>query len=140
MLVSAVQKLEFAVLTCSFVSDSLRPRGLQPSRPLCPWGFPGKDTGVGFLLWGSSRPRARTQVSCVSYIGRQILYHCVSWEVPILKPACAHTYIYINTYVSPPSTPASHPLGHHRAPSGVPRAVHSSFPLAVYFTLGNVHI
>ena len=34
------------------MSDSVRPRGLQPSRLLCPWDSPGKDTGVGchFLL------------------------------------------------------------------------------------------
>ena len=39
---------------CSGVSDSLRPRGLQPTRLLCPWNFPGKNTGVGchFLLQG----------------------------------------------------------------------------------------
>jgi len=29
------------------MSDSSRPHGLQPTRPLCPWGFPGKSTGVG---------------------------------------------------------------------------------------------
>ena len=36
----------------SVVSDSLRPHGLQPARLLYPWGFPGKNTGVGchFLL------------------------------------------------------------------------------------------
>ena len=28
-------------------SDSLPPRGLQPTRLLCPWHFPGKNTGVG---------------------------------------------------------------------------------------------
>ena len=27
--------------------DSLRPHGLQPSRLLRPWDFPGKNTGVG---------------------------------------------------------------------------------------------
>ena len=27
--------------------DSLRPRGLQPTRLLRPWDFPGKSTGVG---------------------------------------------------------------------------------------------
>ena len=27
--------------------DSLWPRGLQPTRLLCPWNFPGKNTGVG---------------------------------------------------------------------------------------------
>ena len=33
--------------SCSVVSDSLRPHGLQPTRLLCPWDFPGKSTGVG---------------------------------------------------------------------------------------------
>ena len=34
------------------MSDSLRPHGLQPTRLLHPWVFPGKSTGVGchFLL------------------------------------------------------------------------------------------
>ena len=37
---------------CSIVSDSLWLHGLQPTRLLCPWNFPGKNTGVGchFLL------------------------------------------------------------------------------------------
>ena len=33
--------------SCSVVSDFLRPHGLQPTRLLCPWDFPGKSTGVG---------------------------------------------------------------------------------------------
>ena len=39
--------------SCSVVSDSQRPHGLQPTRLLCPWDFPGKSTGVGChrLLW-----------------------------------------------------------------------------------------
>ena len=38
----------------SVVSNSLRPHGLQPARLLCPWYFPGNNTGVGchFLLQG----------------------------------------------------------------------------------------
>ena len=45
----------------SVVSDSWRPHGLQPTRLLCPWDFPGKSTGVGchcLLCWhilGSSK-------------------------------------------------------------------------------------
>ena len=37
----------------SVVSDSLWPHGLQPTRLLCPWDFPGKSTGVGChcILW-----------------------------------------------------------------------------------------
>ena len=40
------------VFSCSVVSDSLRPHGLQPARLLCPSDSPGKNTGVGchFLL------------------------------------------------------------------------------------------
>ena len=34
--------------SCSVVSDSLQPRGLQPSRLLRPWDFPVESTGVGF--------------------------------------------------------------------------------------------
>ena len=33
-------------VTHSVVSDSLRPHGLQPTRFLCPWDSPGKNTGV----------------------------------------------------------------------------------------------
>ena len=40
--------------TWSVVSDFLGPRGLKPARLLCPWDFPGKNTGAGchFLLQG----------------------------------------------------------------------------------------
>ena len=40
-----------------------RPHGLQPTRLLCPWDFPGKNTGLGchFLLQGIQRLDARLQ-------------------------------------------------------------------------------
>ena len=40
------------MLNHSVVSDSLWPHGLKPSRLLCPWDFPGKNTRMGchFLL------------------------------------------------------------------------------------------
>ena len=49
-----------------------------------PWNFPGKNTGVSchLLLQGSSWPRGWTHISWVSCIGRQILYHCATWEAP----------------------------------------------------------
>ena len=43
----------------SVMSDSSWPHGLQPTRLLCPWDFPGKSTGVGchcllqYYGWGS---------------------------------------------------------------------------------------
>ena len=30
------------------MSDSLQPYGLQPTRLLCPWNSPGKNTGLPF--------------------------------------------------------------------------------------------
>ena len=35
----------------SVMSDPQRPHGLQPSRLLHPWDFPGKSTGVGCHCW-----------------------------------------------------------------------------------------
>ena len=36
---------------CSIsLSDSLWPHGQQPARLLCPWNFPGKNSGVGCHL------------------------------------------------------------------------------------------
>ena len=37
-------------LSCSVVSASWRPHGLQLARLLCPWDFPGKNSGVGCHL------------------------------------------------------------------------------------------
>ena len=61
----------------SVVSDSLWPHGLWPARLLCPWGSPGKNTGVGShsLLqglcptWGSDLCLLRL-LHC-----RRVLYH-----------------------------------------------------------------
>ena len=43
------------VKSLSLVSDSWRPHGLQPTRLLRPWDFPGKSAGAGChcLLWHS---------------------------------------------------------------------------------------
>ena len=40
------------MLSCSVMFDSVRSHGQQPTRLLCPWDSPGKNTGVGchFLL------------------------------------------------------------------------------------------
>ena len=33
------------------MSDSVRPHRRQPTRLLCPWDSPGKNTGVGCHIW-----------------------------------------------------------------------------------------
>ena len=44
---SPVHESEKSKWSRSVVSDSSRPHGLQPTRLLHPWDFPGKSTGVG---------------------------------------------------------------------------------------------
>ena len=61
-------------VSCSVMSNSLWPHWLWPTRLLCPWYFPGKNTGVycHFLLQGIFL----TQGSNLGLLHcRQILYH-----------------------------------------------------------------
>ena len=53
----------------SVVSDSWRPHGLQPTRLLCPWDFPDKDTGVvcHFPSPGNLPPALRQILYRMSY-------------------------------------------------------------------------
>ena len=55
-------------VSCLVVSNSLQPHGLRPTRLVCPWNSPGKNTGVGshFLLQGIFLLRDWTQVSCIA--------------------------------------------------------------------------
>ena len=49
------RSIRLCVLSHPVVSHSLRPHELYPTRLLCPWDFPGKNTGMGchFLLQGT---------------------------------------------------------------------------------------
>ena len=68
LLYSAIQRVCVSVCAvCSDVSDSLWSHELWPSRLLCLWDFPGKNTGVGchFLLQGiSPTPNSSSRISC----------------------------------------------------------------------------
>ena len=56
VLLVGVRHSDLRVCVCSVTQlcPTLGPRGPQPARHLCPWDFPGKNTGVGchFLLQG----------------------------------------------------------------------------------------
>ena len=41
--------------SCSVLSHSSRPHGLQPTRHFRPWDFPGKSTGVGAIAFSAIR-------------------------------------------------------------------------------------
>ena len=73
-------------VSCSVVSDSLRPHGLaSPTRLLHPWDFPGKSTGVGchFLLQRIFLPQGRNLL----YYW-QILYHLLDKLLANWKQLC----------------------------------------------------
>ena len=55
-----------ACLVASFVSDSLRLYGPQPTRLLCPWDSPGKSTGVGSHACHQEISTLQTHVSCIA--------------------------------------------------------------------------
>ena len=64
---------------CSAVADSLGPHGLQPSRLLRPWDFPGKSTGVGcHCLWVLI-------LACVCVLSRARLF-ATAWTVDRRAP------------------------------------------------------
>ena len=62
---SPMHESEMWKWSCSVVSDSQRPHGLQPTRLLCPWDPPGKSTGVG----------------CHSEFQNSLGYCCISFAV-----------------------------------------------------------
>ena len=84
---------------CSIMSDSLRSYGLWSTRILCPWDFPGKNIGLGFTSFSRrySWPGDQICISSRSFIGRQILYHCATWEAKC-NESCATVLLkhYLN--------------------------------------------
>ena len=82
------------VLSRSVMSDSLQPHGLQPTRLLCPWDSPGRNTGVGCLCYSQFIP-----FSPPPCVHKSIVYVCVS--IPALQigssgPFFQILYICIN--------------------------------------------
>ena len=73
---------------------------VTPARLLCQWNFPYKNTGVGCrssFSRGSSQPGDQTHVSCVSWIGRRILYHRATWEA-LMYSGCYIRYVLCNNF------------------------------------------
>ena len=75
---------------CSVMSDSFRPHGLEPARLLCPWNFPGENTGVSchFLLQGIFPTRERTHVTFISCIDRGFFTTSATWKAPYVTLSC----------------------------------------------------
>ena len=75
-----IQLLSLIQFFCDPVNCSL-----PGSLPLCPWDFPGKNTGRVATSFSRASSWSRNQ-TCVSYIGRRTLYHWATRE--------AHHYPY----------------------------------------------
>ena len=82
----------------SIVSNCLQPCGLKLTRLLCPWDFPGKNTGVGchFLLPGIFPTQGSNPLSSPASAGKFFT------TVPPGKPVCAvasFIYIYVISFI-----------------------------------------
>ena len=87
-----------------FVSNSLQPYGLQPTRLFCPCEFPGKNTGVDghFLLQEIFLTQDGTHIACN---GRQILYQWATREAWSAPPTSS-----LMTYLLREKTINHHPV------------------------------
>ena len=74
------------------------------ARLLCPWDFPGKNTGVAYhFLLRRIFPDKGSNPHLL--LGRGILYHCFTWEVRH-NLATEHTHLIELQYRSSPSPQA----------------------------------
>ena len=83
--------VQTSAAAASVVSDSVRPHRGQPTRLLCPWDSPGKNTGVGchFLL------------QCMKVKGKAqkagILVNCLESALRVKGKECVGLLIYTAT-------------------------------------------
>ena len=132
------------------MSDPQRPHGLQPSRLLCPWDFPGKSTGVGChcLLPRAWQPtpiflpgEAYGQRSLEGYgpwgcrksdVTEQLILSLFTFTFHELKRFCTPYTTYsmsLRSKVTSPSPDRRHVLSScpssHQVSSGYSRCTHS---------------
>ena len=93
LLTSHILPCLHACSVTSVVSDSLQPYGLQPTRLLCPWDFPGKTAGVSgcALLQGVFQTQGLNCISCIA--------GGFFTTKPPSKPIFYHTHIAITVAV-----------------------------------------
>ena len=140
----------------SVVSDSVRPHRRQPTRLPCPWDSPGKNTGVGchFLLQ-CTKVKSESEVtqSCPTLVTPWTAAHQAPpsmgfsrqkyWSgVPLPSPytyRISHRCTYIPSLLNlPPISCTIPPLYVDTEPLFEFAEPYSEFPLAIYFTFGNV--
>ena len=77
--------------SCSVMSDSSWPHGLQPTRLLRPWDFPGKSTGVGCHCLLQVRDSVRQMWTCeLTYVIGHANVHLHLWRFKCRGLAVMH--------------------------------------------------
>ena len=92
-------------VSCSVVSDSLRPHGLQATRLPSPWNSPGETTGVGShsLLWGIFR----TQGSNPRFLHYRLILYLLSHQGSPSICVIHKEFRTLKAYVFPGPRPSS---------------------------------
>ena len=76
--------LSMYVCVYSDISDTLWPYGLLPTSFLCPWNFPGKNTGVGYhFLFQGIFLTQRWNLLLLHWQADFFFHHCATWEAHI---------------------------------------------------------
>ena len=85
------------LFTHSVVSNSSQPHELQPAKLLCPWDFPGKNTGVGchFLLQGNFLTQG---VNLHLLHQQEILFNTEAPGKPQNAYSHSHTHTHTHTH------------------------------------------
>ena len=97
---------------CSVLSDSLWPHGLKSTKLLCPWNFPGKNTGVDchfllqwiFLIQGSNLCLLHWQV-CLLLVEPPGKPMCVCMSCAVAgrfftTSATWETFLYLEDFIN----------------------------------------
>ena len=71
-----------------------------------------KQAAISFSR-GSSSPRDQTCVSCVSCVGRWILYHCTIWEAPLARLPWRTSMYLLRLNLNAPFHGEIFPAHHH---------------------------
>ena len=93
---SLMHESEKGKWSLSVMSDPQRPHGLQPSRLLHPWDFPGKSTGVGChcLLNKAHWIYEQERIFCF-VLPRDIGFLCSNM---LIQPVLSSTTVYSDLY------------------------------------------
>ena len=87
------------------VSDSLQPHGSWPTRLLCPWDFPRKNTGVGCHahlqeIFLSQRLNPRLLRLCIAGATGEDVY-CISYKLAVVVCRQPWASAFINRSIAP---------------------------------------